>query len=118
MKLIFLVLFERISNQQLVQKQYENKMNENALLNDLHGWRDVISNTLNVIEKVSSDILFSNRKYINPNGKGKVLDQISRCIKIYQNNIIENFFFKPSYLPGVTLKVTSSITFFLRKKFK
>jgi len=93
MKLIFLVLFERISNQQLVQKQYENKMNENALLNDLHGWRDVISNTLNVIEKVSSDILFSNRKYIN-------------------------FFFKPSYLPGVTLKVTSSITFFLRKKFK
>ena len=42
----------RISNQQLLQKQYENKMNENALLNDLHGWRDVISNTLNVIEKV------------------------------------------------------------------
>lgn len=37
----------------MMQKQYENKLNENSLLNDLHGWRDVISNTLNVIEKVS-----------------------------------------------------------------
>lgn len=44
----------RISNQQLMQqKHYENKLNENSLLSDLHGWRDVISNTLNVIEKVS-----------------------------------------------------------------
>jgi len=49
-------ILAKISNQQLLQKQYENKMNENALLNDLHGWRDVISNTLNVIEKMETSL--------------------------------------------------------------
>ncbi len=57
----------------------------------------------------------NNQNKIILNWKGKVLDQIS---KIYQDKYMHEilFFQNPSYLLGVTLKVTPSNTFFFEKK--